>query len=148
MSNQEKNICVSLISAIIMFALYGVYMFEMYQEGRFDGADASSLVGKSVFVLIGVSIVVSIIVQIVFSILHSIATKECEHSISDERDKLIELKGMQVFSSAFGIGFVGSMGALAMGTAPYMVFCLITFSMFVGSVVGDIAKLFFYHRGV
>ncbi len=148
MSYQEKSIYGSLMSAIIMLALYGFYMIEMYQEGRFDGVDASSLVGKSVFVLIGVSIVVSIIVQVVFSIIHSIATKEYEHPISDERDKLIELKGMQVSLVAFSIGFVGSMGALAMGMAPYMVFCLITSSMFVGCVVGDTAKLFFYHRGI
>lgn len=148
MSYQEKSICVSLVSAIIMFALYGTYMFGMYQEGRFDGADACSLVGKSIFVLIGVSIVVSIIVQILVTIINAIVTKECEHSISDERDKLIDLKGMQFFVVAFSIGFVGSMGALALGTAPYIVFCLIIFSMFVGTIVGDVTKLFFYHRGV
>ncbi len=149
MSYQEKSIYVYLISSIIMFALYGVYMFEMYQEGRFDGADASSLVGKSIFVLIGVSIVVSIIVQIIFTIINTLVTKENEHehSISDERDKLIDLKGMQFCFIAFGIGFLGSMGALAMGTAPFMVFCLIIFSMFVGSIVGEITKLFFYRKG-
>ena len=147
MSYQEKSIYVFLISSIIMFALYCVYMFEMYQEGRFDGADASSLVGKSIFVLIGVSIVVSIIVQIIFTIINTIVAKENEHSISDERDKLIDLKGMQFCFIAFGIGFLGSMGALAMGTAPFMVFCLIIFSMFVGSIVGEITKLFFYRKG-
>ncbi len=94
MSIQEKNICVSLISAITIFAFYGVYMFGMYQEGRFAAADANSLVGKSVFVLIGVSIVVNIIVQIIFTIINSIVTKECEVPISDERDKLIDFKGM------------------------------------------------------
>ena len=148
MSYQQKNIYISLITAILVFAFYGTYMLQIYQEGRFDGADASSLVGKSIFVMIGVSIVVTIILHIIFAIIIAIITKENERSISDERDKLIDLKGMQIFVVTFSIGFAGSMGALAMGIEPYKIFFLITISMFVGSIIGDISKLFFYHRGL
>jgi hypothetical protein len=148
MSYQQKNIYISLITSIIVFALYGFYMFKMYQEGSFDGTDASSIVGKSIFVMIGASIVVTIIMHIIFAIIIAIITKEeDENTMSDERDKLIELKGLQIFVVTFSIGFVGSMGALALGMESYLVFFLIIFSMFFGNIVSDISKLFFYHRG-
>ena len=148
MSYQEKKVAVSLISALIVFALYAFYMFGMFQEGRFDGPGASSLVGKSSFVLIGASIVVSIVVQIVFAIIHAIATREYERFMTDERDKLIELKAMQITLITFSVGFLASMGVLALEMlVSYMVFLLIIFSMFVANVVGDIPKLLLYRRG-
>ena len=123
-------------------------MFGMFQEGRFDGPGASSLVGKSSFVLIGASIVVSIVVQIVFAIIHAIATRENERFTSDERDKLIELKAMQIILITFSVGFLASMGVLALEMLlPYMVFLLIILSMFVANIIGDLAKLFLYRRG-
>ncbi len=148
MSYQEKKVAVSLISALIVFALYAFYMFGMFQEGRFDGPEASSLVGKSSFVLIGASIVVSIVVQIVFAIIHAIATRENERFTSDERDKLIELKAMQIILITFSVVFLASMGVLALEMLlPYMVFLLIILSMFVANIIGDLAKLFLYRRG-
>jgi len=123
-------------------------MFDLYQEGSFNGAEASSLVGKSIFMLIGASIVITIIVHIVFAIAKAVISKESENTLSDERDKLIDLKGLQIFVIIFSIGFVGSMGILALGTESYLVFCLIIFFMFVGNIIGDISKLFYYHRGL
>ncbi|MES0488413.1 MAG: hypothetical protein ABUK01_00370 [Leptospirales bacterium] len=148
MSYQERNTIANLISSIIVFGLYGMYMFNMYQEGRFDGAGAAALVGKSIFVLICASILVTIAVSILFNIFYAIITKEKVQSVTDERDKLIELKGMQVSFIAFGVGFVGSMGALALGIAPFMVFLFIMYSMFFGNGLGEIIKLYLYRRGV
>ncbi len=148
MSYQEKRVAVSLISALIVFALYAFYMFGLYQDGRFDGPGASSLVGKSSFVLIGVSIVASIVVQIAFTIIHAIVTREYERSMTDERDRLIELRAMKITLIAFSVGYLASMGVLAFEILlPYMVFLLILISMFVANVLGDIAKLFLYRRG-
>ena len=148
MSYQEKRVAASLISALIVFALYAVYMFGLHQDGRFTDPDASALVGKSAFVLIGVSIVVSIVVQIGVTILHAIVTRECERSMTDERDKLIELRAMKITLIAFSIGYLASMGVLALEMLlPYMVFVLILLSMYVANVLGDISKLFLYRRG-
>ena len=105
-------------------------------------------VGKSSFVLIGVSIVVSIVVQIVFTIIHAIVTREHEGPMTDERDELIELKSMQIGFITFSVGFLASMGILALEMlVPSMVFLLIVSSMFLASVVGDLVKLFLYRRG-
>lgn len=150
MAYEHKNIYISLITTIIVFIFYSFYMYGKYLEGQFNGPDASSMVGISVFILIGASIVMTIIVHILFAIFVAIITqKEPEkETIRDERDKLIDLKGLQIFVLIFSFGFVGSMGALAFGVASYLVFVSMIFSMFLANVFSDIAKLFYYHFGV
>lgn len=150
MSYEHKNIYISLITTIITFIFYSSHMYGKYLEGQFAGADASKIVGVSVFILIGASIVVTIILHIIFAILVAIITQKesDENTLKDERDKLIDLKGLQFFVSIFGFGFVGCMGALALGMDTYLVFLTIIISMFFANVISDIAKLFFYHRGM
>jgi hypothetical protein len=125
-------------------------MYGKYLDGQFNGPDASSIVGTSVFILIGASIVVTIIVHILFAILVAIITqKEPEkETLKDERDKLIDLKGLQFFVLIFSFGFIASMGALALGVKSYLVFILMILSMFLANAISDIAKLFYYHFGV
>ena len=148
MSYQEQRVAVSLITALIVFTAYALYMFGLFQDGRFEGPDANSLVGKSTFVLIGASIVVTIVVQILFAIIHAIVTRERDDYIVDERDRLIELRSMKVGFIAFSIGFVAAMGLLALDMlAAYAIFLLIIASMFLANVVGDVTKLFLYRRG-
>ncbi len=148
MSQQERRVAASLISALIVFAAYAIIMFGMYQEGRFAGSGAASLVGKSTIALIVASIVASIVLQILFAIGHAVATREHERMVTDERDKLIELKAMQISYLAFSVGFLISMIVLALegATAP-MVLLIIVVSMFAASVVGDLVKLALYRRG-
>lgn len=150
MSYEHKNIYISLITTIITFIFYSLYMHEKYLEGRFEGPDASSFVGVSVFLLIGASIVVTIIMHIIFAILTAIITQKepDENTIKDERDKLIDLKGLQIFVLVFSFGFIGCMGALALGMETYLVFINIIISMFFANTISDVAKLFFYHRGI
>ncbi len=147
MSHQEKRIIVSLITSILVFIFYGMFMREMYLDGYLSTQKADSIVGKSIFALILLSIVVSVVAQIVVSIILTMVTGERTNFFSDERDKLIELKGMQITLIAFSIGYLGSMALLATGTAAYLVFILIIFSMFIGSTLGDIGRLYFYRRG-
>ena len=150
MSYEHKNIYISLITTIIVFLFYSNHMYEKYLDGNFNGPDASSIVGTSVFILIGASIVVTIILHIIFAILVAIITqKEPEdNNLKDERDKLIDLKGLQIFVFVFSFGFVLSMAALAYGIESYLIFILMIFSMFFANVLSDVSKLFYYHRGL
>lgn len=150
MSYREKSILVSIVTSLAVLATYLSYMCDQFTAGELAGlagAEASMLVGQSILGLIVASIVVAIVVQILFAIANTIVTREEADYASDERDKQIELKGMQVFLISFSIGYVGAMAALAIGTAPHIVFVLITASMFAGSAIGDVTKLFFYRRG-
>ena len=148
MSYQEKSVVASLVSALIVFAFYALYVFGIHQEGRLVGPDASSLVGKSSFVLMVATIAVTVVVQVALSVIHTAVTKESETILTDEREQLIALKSMQVSSTTFSLGFLASMGILAFEVwAPYAVFLLIITSMFVGMIAGYIAKLILYRRG-
>jgi len=148
MTHREQNIIVSLISALLIFTIYAVKMNDLYHAGRFDAADAASVVGKSIFFLILASIAATIVATIAVSILVAIVTNEPKPSlVVDERDKLIELKGLQITFLVFSAGFIASMAALALGVVPYQVFLLIICAMFVGNVLGDIAKLYRYQKG-
>ncbi|WP_421779957.1 hypothetical protein [Kiloniella litopenaei] len=149
MSQQERRVGVSLLTTMIMFGVFGFYMFGLYQDGAMDGPDGFRLIGKSFFVLVGGGIVVSIVVHILFTIIHSIITKDYEPMMNDERDKLFDLKSMQIILLVFSFGFMVSMGILALDIlAPSLVFLLIIFSMFIANVIGDLVKLFLYRGGI
>lgn len=90
-----------------------------------------------------------IAVTILFSILFAIAANEPKPSfVVDERDRLIELRGMQAFFATFMFLFFAAMLALSLGTAPVTVCFLIVLAMFIGSVTDDITKLILYRRGL
>lgn len=150
MSYHHKTIFISLITTLVVFIFYSFYMYGKYLNGEFDGPDASSIVGMSVFILIGASIIVTIIVHIIYAIVEAIITQKepDSNTMSDERDKLIDLKGLQIFILVFSFGFIASMGALAFGVESYIIFISITCSMFFANVISEIAKLFYYHVGV
>jgi len=147
MSYQEKNITVYISTTLLVFSIYGVMLFGMYQEGRFTEPDATHFLGKSILILIAASIAVNIVVMILFSIINAIVTKECDHPMSDERDKVIELKGMKCSYIVFSIGFVTAMGLLALGSLPIFVIILIVYCMAIGDIAGNLTRLFYYRRG-
>lgn len=148
MSHQEKSTVVSLISALIVFMLYSLYALTMYQDGSFNGPEASILVGKSAFLMIVVGIGVKIVVHILFSVIHAIVTQEKEQPVNDERDKLIELKGMQIAFIAFSFSFLALVGTLALDMlSPHMVILLTILGLYLASILADSIKIFLYRRG-
>ncbi len=148
MTYTEKNTVVSMLTGLLVFGIYGSKIYELFQDGRFDGTDAGVLMGKSVLMMMGASIIVTIIMSIIFAIVHAIITGNGGPSfVVDERDKLIELKGMQFSFIVFSIGFVGAAVSLVFEVTPIMAIFGIVTSMFVASITGDIFKLISYRRG-
>jgi hypothetical protein len=148
MSYQEKKNIVSLISTLLIFSLYSMYVFHMYQEGRFHSTDVFSFWGSFIIILIAVSMVAKIIIYIIFNIIYRITTNEKEPSFSDELDKLIHLKATTISHYVFVVGFVLAMGSLVMGVPPYVIFIILIFSGVVSDVVGMITEIYLYRRGV
>lgn len=147
MSSQERSAVVSFITSSLVFIGFSIYLWGLYRSGGLDGPDASAVVGKSVLWLVGISIALSIVAQILGTIIHAIVTREEPVMVSDERDKLIELKGMQATLVLFSIGYLGAMAALAFEVAPYQVFLIIISSMFIASIIGDLTRLIIYRLG-
>ncbi len=149
MSYQEKRVSISLLGMLAVFAVYAVCMAGYYQDGRLAGPDAGALIGRSVFILMGAGIAAVIVLQIVFAIVNAMVTREEEKPVSDERDRLIDLKAMQVGYMVFSLGFVAAMGLLALGMAALQTALLIIVgAMFFASVIGDVVKLMLYRYGV
>ncbi len=148
MPYQEKSAIVSLISGVVVFALYYYFIRQMYQAGAFEEPGAGAEIGKSILWLIFGGIVVNIIGHIVFSTIYAIANREDAPSIVvDERDKLIELRALRVAYYIFGAGFVAAMIALALEQTYFLTFNILIFSFFVAGVAEGLMQVYLYRRG-
>ena len=149
MSYQEKNTTVSLITYILILGFYLVNLFQMYREEGLVSTRLFSLWAIVIIAAILVNIFASILTNIVLSIVHAIKTKtnESELFIADERDKLIELKGVKASYITFSIGVLLAMLTFVFGQPPLVMFSLIIFFSIAAEIIGDISQIYLYRRG-
>merc|ERR1711916_309074 len=98
MAYQSKRALISLITSLLVF----FYMFSSLL-GKIDSTgqmspEAFTLWGRFFFQLILVQVVAKVIVFVIFNIINAIITRESEPEITDERDRLIELKAVRNLS--------------------------------------------------
>jgi hypothetical protein len=149
MSYQEKRTILSIVSAILIYAGYCLYVFQKYQQGGLELANDLSFWGATILKTIAIAIVARIIIEIAFNIINTIVTRvEEDPTFDDERDKLIELKASRIIAIVAGIGFLLSMGALVIKMPAYVMINIMFFSMNLGDILGSISQLYFYRRGV
>ncbi|MFC4304159.1 hypothetical protein [Cohnella boryungensis] len=148
MSYQEKKIYVSVISSILIFTLYTLYAIKNAEEVSITSASDFSFWGSFILVLLPVSIVAKVIIHIVFVILNKITTNEDEPSFEDEFDKIIELKADRISLYVFFLGFILSMIPLVTDLPTYLTFLGLILFGFLSDLLGRIAQLYFYRKGV
>lgn len=147
MSFQERRSIVNLVSTILITALYSAYMVQRFPEGDAYSPAVFHFWGAFFLILIPVSIVARIIIYIVFYIANTIATKQEEPSITDERDNLIELKATRYSLYVFGVGFLLAMGSLVIDMPPSAMFIILICSGLVSEIVSEVSQFYFYRRG-
>lgn len=147
MSYQERRSLVNLISSIVIMALYTAYMMQRYPAASPYSPAIFRFWGSFYLILIPVAIVARIIIYIVFAIVNAIATREEEPPITDERDKLIELKAQTNANNVFVIGFILSVGSLAIDQPPVVMFILLLLTGIVTEIISDISQFYYYRRG-
>jgi hypothetical protein len=145
---KEKRILISLISSVLIMGFYACYVYSRYIAGNPEILNDFSFWGKSFLILIPVAIVTQIIIHILFAIFHKITTGEDPDAIDDERDKLIELKSIKISHYLFITGFALAMGSLTLRMQPWVMFVVLIASGFISSIVSEIARLYFYRKGV
>lgn len=144
---QGKQAIVSLISTILISAGYCMYVFQKYAaEG--GAANEFHFWASAILLFIPVSVVCKIVIYIAFAIINIIATNEKEPSITDELDRLIELKATRNFYHLFMAGFLLAMAALVLGLPPVAMFTILLFSMIAAGVMLDLSQVYFYWRGI
>jgi hypothetical protein len=148
MTYQEKKSIVSLISTILIFGSYCLYMYPQYPEGGLEAAETFHYWGSFVLILMSVSIVAHIIVSIIFNIVFRITTREKEPTFADELDKLIDLKANRISFFVFIVGFLLAMGSLVINQPSQVMFMILIGSGFISDVTGSVTKLYHYRRGV
>lgn len=165
MSYQEKRTIVSIITGIFILAAYCIHAFGKYQSGAIASDDIRAW-AVMILVFIGIGVGAAIIIQIVFHILLSIsiAVQEqirngnCDEKkigksinaemVTDEMDKLIELKSMRVGFIFAGIGFVAALITQVFNYNPAVMMNVLFISFSAGSLLEGITQLYFYRRGV
>lgn len=148
MTYQEKKSIVSLISAILIFVAYCLYLYPQYPEGGLDTTETFRFWGSFVLILTLVSIVAHIIISIIFNIVFRITTREKEPRFADELDKLIDLKANRNSFFVFIVGFLLAMGSLIIYQPSQVMFIILITSGFISDVTGSVTKLYHYRKGV
>jgi len=149
MSYQEKNITISLLSNLLIIGYYLVNVFQMLQEGGLVATRLFSLWVVVIASTIIVNIVGSILTNIVLSIVYAIKTrsKKTEPFVADERDKLIELKGVKVSYITFSVGVLLSMLSFVFGQPALIMFGMIIFFSIAAEITGDVSQIYLYRKG-
>lgn len=147
MYRREKEIIVSLISMTLIMVLYSLYVYNKYITVNPEVVNDFSFWGKAFLILIPVTIVTIIIIYIVFFIINKIATNQDLPQVTDERDRMIELKGIRISHWVFVTGFMLAMASQAFGMKPWVLFVVLFGSGFVSTLAEGIAKICYYRKG-
>lgn len=147
MSYHEKRAIINMFSSLLITAGYSAYLYVRYLAGSKAFINDPRFWAIAFLVFIPVSIIANILITIIFTIHYRMTTKEEEPSFSDERDKLIELKGTRNALYVFSVGVILSMVALALGMPLYVMFIAIIYAGLLSSVVDELTQFVLYHRG-
>jgi hypothetical protein len=150
MSYQEKNITVSLVSHLFILTYYLANLFPIIQSGGWVANELYALWAIVIGATILVNIIGSILTNILLSIVEAIRSQKYEDPrfITDERDNLIELKGIRVSYITYSLGVLVSIFAFIFGQPPLMMISLIFVFGILAEIAGDIAQITLYRRGL
>ena len=148
MTYQEKKSIVSLISTILIFGSYCLYMYPRHPEGGLESEETFRYWGSFVLILLLFSIVAHIIISIIFNIVFRMTNKEKEPKFADELDKLIDLKANRNSFFVFIVGFLLAMGSLILYQPSQVMFIILITSGFISDVTGSVTKLYHYRKGI
>jgi len=147
MSYQEKRSIAFLISTLLIIGLYCIYVFIMHPQESLNPTTDFKFYGITIFLIVPTLIVANIITHIVFNIINTITTRECAPQMTDELDKLVELRVNRNAYNTFMIGFLISMVTLVLEINPYVMLNVLVASLFTASIIWSTSHLYFYRKG-
>jgi hypothetical protein len=165
MSYQIKRTIVTVLVGIIILISYLTYTLTRYNSGLINLEDLSFW-ALIILIFIGIGIGLTIVTQIIFHIAYSIVIsikekvknpaitdKEIEkiihlNMVTDEMDKLVELKSMRVGFIVSGIGFVFGLLLILFGYDAYVLINIIFLSFSIGSIGEGLMQIYYYKRGI
>ncbi len=165
MSYQEKRTFVTILVGFLVLISYLIFIFTKHQN---DTLDVNNLKfwATTMLIFIGIGVIATIITQILFHIFYSIgyavkekiknpkiSDKDIEKSIksqmvTDEMDKIVELKSMRIGFVFAGLGFVLSLVLLLLDYSAAVMMNSIFISFNLGSLFEGFMQLYYYKRGI
>ena len=147
MSKDEREAYAAVLSSLLMAGVFYIWISDGMAAGAFDGAQGVQVWAWQVFKLIGFGIVLAILAHVSVAILHAVITREGNEDLSDERDRLITARGMQVSLVVMSIGFLAMIVILAWGYPVHVGLNLLLAGCILGSLCGDLTRVYLYRRG-
>jgi hypothetical protein len=150
MSHEEKQNAISFITSLIVTIPYLFYIINRYQNEIFGTNEELKFWAAAILLMIPLRIIAMIIGYIIFSIVKVIVTGNDaeEKMITDERDRIIELKGDRNTSNIFIFGFMGALIAVLLGGTISTMFIVLIISGFIAEVIGTLSKTYYYRQGL
>ena len=148
MSVQEKKTIVSLLTNIVVFVGYGLYVYFTHREQLQADPNDLGFWGKAFLIIIPVSIVAHIVAHIILTIINKVTTDEGMPNFVDELDKQIELRSIRSSHWTFIIGFCIAMTTQVLGQEPFIMMLTLFVAGWLASVIGDCTKVYLYRKGV
>lgn len=148
MSYQERRAIVSLLSTILIAVGYAALMGPRYPQVNAYAPEVFRFWGVYFLILIPVTIVARVLITVAFIVVNTVLTHEMEPEITDERDRHIELRANSLTAYLVGGGFMLAMAALVAGLPPAAMFVILICAGVTAELLSDIARFYFYRRGV
>lgn len=148
MSHLLRSTYASIITSSIIFLVYGFWIFQIIGIDYFTGPDALVRIGKAIGALIiaGYAFEWSVQIATLFLGLKR-SGKSLVELIVDEREKQIAYRSLSISLHILCIGIVLSIGALAMGWAPFWVFHIIVLFYALAVATELASKIYFFRKG-
>ena len=150
MTFKQKNIAVSLANFVLILLVFLVRTTQLNQNDAFTPTNVFRLWGVIIVLSIFVTIAATILTHIVFAVVEAIKTGDKNPDIedfSDERDRLIDLKGTQVTHIISSSGIALAMLSYVLGQSPLVMFSLLILFGLLAQIAGDTFRLLLYQRG-
>ena len=147
MSYQKRKSAVSLISNLLIFAIYYGFMLRMERALPETANETAHFLCSAILLLLPVLILGKLVIHIIFTIINSMLRNEREPAFTDELDKLILLKSIRNFCFVFAAGFFAAIGTVASGADSSVLFHLFLFTIILAGITIDLSQLYFYRKG-
>ncbi|MEL6674883.1 MAG: DUF2178 domain-containing protein [Bacteroidota bacterium] len=146
LSFQEKKSLANLFSVLLVIGWFVWYVWYRH-PAELSGEVDFAFWGKTMLWLMPLQIGASILIHILLVILNTIATREEDPGIEDERDKMVDMRAGQFTLSIFALGFVLSMIPLALGYSPVWMFVGLAGGLFLSQITWCLTQFYLYRRG-
>lgn len=149
MSPFIKATYLSIFTTVVIFGVYAVWIFQFLGIQYFAGPDELVRIGKTIGTLILAGWAFHIIVVMGVTLFDARKSgKKLSELIVDERDRQINYRSMFIAMHVLCAGILLSVGALAMGWAPFWVFNIIVLFYALANLTELGAKLRFIYQGM